>query len=117
MLRLFGFVYLALTIGCGKGGSSHAVIPETAFADLMVDVHLAEASVFNLRANTDTSRQTLALQYGRVLASHNTTWQEFDTSFEYYLNHPEALFRIYEKVLEELTALEVKWSSGHYLGQ
>lgn len=115
MRVLLGLV-IVVVASCSKS-DTRDVISKDEFTAIMVDVHLAEAAVLNLRSNTDTARNALALYYGRVFESHGTTQDLFNKSFDYYLNQPTVMVEIYEQALAELTALEVKWSSGQPLDE
>jgi hypothetical protein len=100
-------------LACGKGRAPSDLIGEEQFVNVMVDVHLAEASVQHLRLSADSAKLVLADHYATIMDKHNIEHQQFTTSFEYYRQHPDELSKIYEKVIERLSALEVEWANKY----
>ena len=81
---------------------------EKQMIDILVDIHLAEAtirlandSITRLNDTTD-----LRIRFSRVFKQHDVTPDEFNTSLNYYLAHIEELDKIYVEVINRLTILE-----------
>lgn len=104
---------MSALLACGKGRAPSDLISENDFVSVMVDVHLAEASVQHLRMGSDSANQLLANHYASIMSQHDITHRQFTQSFEYYREHPEQLSTIYEQVIERLSALEVEWSNTY----
>jgi hypothetical protein len=98
---------------CGKNRVPEGVIREAKFVDVLVDVHLAEASALHYRAASDSLDIMLSDLYATVMKNHEITTQAFLLSLEYYQDRPEEMNAIYEKVIEKLSALEVEWANKY----
>ena len=104
---------LLALMACGKGSAPKDLIGTDQFVDVMVDIHLAEASVYNLRPGTDTARSVLKDHYATIMSSHNVKPDQFLATFQYYRKHPDKMAVVYEKVIEKLSALEAEWSNKY----
>lgn len=102
-----------MLVACAKSRAPKNLITADHFVQVMVDVHLAEASVSNMRIGPDSARTLLAEHYATILSDHRITGVQLNESFGYYKRHPEEMARIYERVIEELSALEVTWSNKY----
>src|ERR1043165_6193679 len=79
------------------------VIPKDKMADILVDVHLAEASAENRGLNSPQINLLMAAKYDSLFQKHKTTFAQFKSSYEYYLVHPDELSEIYSQVITKLT--------------
>jgi len=83
-------------------------LSEEQMADVLVDIHLTEAT---LRiANDSITRlndtNELRNRFATVFKKNDVTPDEFNSSLNYYLEHIEKLDKIYVEVINRLTALE-----------
>ena len=81
-------------------------------ADILVDVHMAEASADNRGLNSPQINLLMAAKYDSLFQKHKTTFAQFKSSYEYYLVHPDELSEIYSQVITKLTTLESKINAG-----
>ena len=72
---------------------------------LLIDIHLAEAASNATRIN-DVQKFSAADLYPVIFRTHHTDSAAFRKSFDYYLQHPKKLDKIYEQVLNELSKRE-----------
>ncbi|GGK81570.1 hypothetical protein GCM10011405_31740 [Rufibacter glacialis] len=77
-------------------------------ARLMIDIHLAEAVIGRTIPNYDTSRVAYKQAHSLLLKRHAVSDSAFKHSYDYYLAHPEQFDKIYEVVLDSLSAREAK---------
>jgi response regulator RpfG family c-di-GMP phosphodiesterase len=107
-MRFLGisFLFLVVALSCSRGSSNYSIIGEEKMVDVLVDIHMADATlnVANLRVVADTS--IIKLYYSDVLKKHNFTQKQFDNSIKYYSSKPKDFEKIYEKVSEKLAKLE-----------
>lgn len=87
-------------VGC----RNRVVIPEDDMVRVLTKLYLTDASRFE--AEKDRNDEP-TLYYEPVLERYGYTVQQFDTSLRYYSSRPEVLDQIYDRVIGELTKLEV----------
>ena len=87
------------------------ILPKDKMIDVLVDIHIAEASSESHGLTSIQINQLVAVKYEGVLQKHGITRPQFQTAFDYYLRHPAELDEIYQEVVNRLTALESKLPS------
>lgn len=92
--------FLAISIlACQKGEVPEMLIPKEKISKILVDVHLAEAS---LQMFPNHERDSIARKYyGHIFRIHEVTEEKYYESIEYYTKSPQEIVEIY-KVTEEL---------------
>lgn len=70
--------------------------------DIMMDIHLSEAYMASNNIYGDSAARVAPLFYEAVYKENGVTKQEFDTSFGFYLRHPEMMEKIEAKVISRL---------------
>ena len=80
------------------------ILSETAFANILKEIHLAEA-IFELNKSKglENARNTLANNYQTIYKEHDISASTFSKSLDYYVKNPGKLEKIYTNVLEQLT--------------
>lgn len=101
-----------LLIGCSKNSSSDTIIDEDTFVNLLVDIHMADATlvVKGYKINSDST--TIRLFYNDVLVEHNVTQKQIQNTFEYYTKKPKKFENIYEQVSEKIVKLEEEYDKS-----
>ena len=80
------------------------ILPETEFANMLKDVHWAEAAFeLNKSKGVENVKNTLANSYQSIYKKYDVTDTTFSKSLDYYAKNPEKLEKIYTNVLEQLT--------------
>ncbi len=80
-----------------------ASIPKEKMILVLADVHLAEAKVAGIVGISQFSRDSLtSVYYETIFKVYNIKADDFDQSMNAYMQNPEELSKIYEKVLEKL---------------
>lgn len=102
-LFLILITIVSLAACSGKDKLPAKVIQPDKFAEVLIDVHLAEADLIEKKLGADSSRLFIAEKYEVIFAMHDISEEEFKKSFDYYNQHPQQLFDIYEKVVQGLT--------------
>jgi len=72
-------------------------------AEVLADIHIAEASLLLLNSEDDSIRQTYTNYYYAVFEKHKITKDAFVESMDYYFKNPEKLQTIYDNVTEILS--------------
>ena len=70
---------------------------------VLVDVHLLEGMIDQFRIQKkDGGNSIIEKEYQEIFEKHHISKKTFEESFNYYVEHPNALNRLLEEVLEEL---------------
>lgn len=81
-----------------------SVLPEEKMAEVLVDIHLLEASMNLNVAETDRVRPANI----DIFSKHGTTRQEYDESYRFYTENPEKLAEVYQLVLNSLSKMQAE---------
>jgi hypothetical protein len=84
------------------------LVPEDKMTQILIDVHLTEASIGRTIRNFDTSRVANKQAHSLILKRHQVSDSAFKQSYDYYLVHPALLDKIYDNVLDSLSLREAK---------
>lgn len=88
------------------------VLPKEKMAEVMVDVHLLEATINMSITVTDKAGFSEKGQLIDVFRRHNVTRQQYDESYIFYTRHPDLLSEVYQLVLNELSKIQVEVTNG-----
>ncbi len=99
---LFGIIIL-LAPACKSEAPPEWVMSEEQMINYLIDLHLSEAAVQNLRLKSDSARVVFAVQEKYLLKKHNLTDSVFLKSYGYYLDHSEKLEEIYGAVVDSIS--------------
>ncbi len=86
------------------------LIKEKQMIDILVDIHLAEATFQRFRYDSIMKDNSSANFYYSVLDKYNLPDSVFEQSFVYYASAPKNFEKMYRKVMNELSALEQEYS-------
>ena len=101
MLSILSLLLLACT--APKTEIPTEILSETEFANMLKEVHLAEAAFeLNKSKGVETAKKALANTYSEIYSTRNINKDRFEKTLSYYANHPEELEQIYYKVLNDL---------------
>lgn len=71
---------------------------------VIADIHIAEAGI-NLKTFPDSASKE-NLSFEKIFEKNKITKAQYDTSIAFYIDHPELLNEVYEKVLNELSKMQ-----------
>ena len=99
-------IFSVLTFSCSKTKSNQNIIEKSKFIDVLVDIHIADATlvVKGFRPRTDSTK--IRLYYNDVLLKHNVTQKQIQNTFKFYSRNPKKFEAIYEQVSEKIVKLE-----------
>jgi len=98
---LFGIIILLA--GCKADAPPEWVMSEEEMINYLIDLHLSEAAVQNLRLKSDSARVVFAVREKYILKKHQLTDSVFLKSYSYYLKHSEKLEEIYGAVVDSIS--------------
>ena len=102
MILLLSVLLLACT--APKIEIPTGILSETAFGNMLKEIHLAEAA-FDLNKSKGgiNAKNSLANSYQSIYKKYDIDTSSFNKSLDYYTKHPGKLEKIYTNVLEQLT--------------
>ncbi len=104
-ILLFWGLWLLLA-GCREEKERPLLIPEDKLVEVLVDVHLAESALQN---RFGPAKDSLAERYyEKIFELHDVERADFEETMERVRRDPETSERIYETVLEKLSAMEAE---------
>lgn len=83
------------------------VLEPEKFTAVMIDVQITEG----MRAqgvDIITPDKGVKGAYNQIFEKHNITKERFEESYDYYLNRPDKMEKIYEQVLDSLSKLDAE---------
>jgi hypothetical protein len=98
---------MLVAIACSSKDSPKGIIDQEKMVDIMIDIHLAEAAVQEMRLQKDSAAKVYAVQEKYIFKKHNVSDTVFLVSYNYYVEHPEQLELIYAAVIDTLSLRQV----------
>ncbi len=96
--------FLFVLTGCRK--TEGPVIPLEKMVDILIDVHLVEASLLGY---SDEMKDSLSqLYYNQIYEIHSISKDSFLIEMDYLKHHPDYMGHVYEKVMEEIDKREAE---------
>ena len=105
MSRLFLFFPLILVLACEAGNEKKPedVLEEERFQKVLLDLYLLEGEASYRRANLgQIPDSVLAKGTAKTFEERDIDREGFERSYRYYMEDPERMKAIHEKVLNEL---------------
>ena len=111
MRYYFLLLFTILIVSCSgdkKVSIPDSVLPEDKMAEVMVDIHLLEATLnINTFSRDKVSKGTIEPTTD-VLKKHSITKKQYDESFTFYTRNPQLLSEVYLMVLNELSKMQAR---------
>lgn len=103
MKKLLAVFYIVIFfVGCSKEQGTEKVIPSDKFYNLLIDMHLADASLEHTY-NTDTLLMKAKSKYNYVFDKHDTDSAQFVYNLNHYTrNKSKELANIYKNIVDSL---------------
>ena len=103
-------IFTVITVSCYKEPElSSREISDQKMIEILADVHLAEAKLTEFAAKPEVFKDSIArVYYNNIFKIHQVKGDEYDHCMNALMKNPDALSKIYEKVLEKLQKDETK---------
>lgn len=111
MKRLFYTLFCLALLGCQKQEDTTKpadMIPEAKMVQILADVHVMESLIESNISYPDTAVMVYNREHKNILKKHGVSNAQFTRSYNYYGSHLEEMDKLYEIVLDTLTAREAK---------
>ena len=86
------------------------LIKEKKMIDMLVDIHIAEATFINMRYDSIIKRSSSANFYYSILEKYEVPDSVFEKSFVFYASVPKDFEEMYRKVMNQLSEIEQEYS-------
>ncbi len=101
--------FSVLLLACNLDSLPNEFPNEVEFAQILADVHFAEAAINQIRIKERGVDSAVNNYYHHVLAKHNLTQEKFDTIVSWYSSHPQIYQDVYEDAIALLSEREAEW--------
>ena len=105
-------VLLFLTLSCQnkdiESKTTQNVLNHNQMVHILKDIRLADSNAKLLKINRDSMNVLLEHHYDTIFQLHKVEKKVFIESYIYYMEQPDQLNLIFEKVIEELLKLDLE---------
>ncbi len=74
--------------------------------EVLLDIHLAEASANQMALNTNAGRDSMLIEYEKIFSKHEVDGRDFFATYNYYTENPELLDTIYNELVIRATTIQ-----------
>ena len=109
LIAIFSLLLLSGFIGCHHGSRHVEILSRDSLIDVLVDLHISE-SAYHMN-QIGTGNQTIIRRnayFDWVIKKHHITYQEFDTSFKFYMTDIERFSKMYDLVINKIKLKELE---------
>ncbi len=109
LIAIFSLLLLSGFMGCHNGSRHVEILSRDTLIDVLADLHIAETAYrLNLSepALQNTVRRNAYFEW--VMQKHHITYQQFDSSFRFYLNDNERFSKMYDQVINKIKQKELE---------
>lgn len=82
------------------------VLEKEKMVAVLADIHLAEAATAINKVEKDADKLNPGQEYAKIMALHDVDFKHFQTSFDWYMDHPVLFDLLYDDVLELISQQE-----------
>ena len=107
MKKLFQLIIILVVISCSSETAENDVMDESQMVEFLIDLHLSEAAVQDLRLKPDSAKVVFTTVEKYLFKKHNIGDSTFIRSYNYYLERPDRLEEIYNAVIDSLSLRQV----------
>jgi len=86
------------------------LIKEKKMIDMLVDIHIAEATYIHMRFDSIVKNSSSANFYYSILEKYEVPDSVFEKSFIFYASSPQDFEKMYRKVMNQLSEIEQDYS-------
>ncbi len=106
-MKYFFLTALVILISCGTSEEPEDLLDQKQMAKVLTEVHLLEAKLAEIPIKPIDSIQVVYEHFEKLLFdSLNITKEQYESSFNYYLENPKEFEKIYGTVVDSLLQKE-----------
>jgi hypothetical protein len=109
LIAIFSLLLLSGFIGCHNESRHVEILSRDSLIDVLVDLHLSESAYHTIQMGA--GNQTIIRRnayFDWVIKKHHITYQEFDTSFKFYMTDIERFSKMYDLVINKIKLKELE---------
>ena len=103
--------YSTLLFSCGgktEEEQPENLIKKELFTEMILELQLIEAHLNEVRVDQSVIRDSANNFFQEIFEKHGASFEDFNSTMNYYASQPEELQGIYDAVLESLSEMEVE---------
>jgi hypothetical protein len=106
-ISLYVLIHLA---SCGGSSTPAGILDEKQMTKVLLEIYLAEAKVLELHVGRDSAERVFHVFEHRILEKLDIPSNKYKKSYQYYLDNPAKLERVYAAVVDSLSLREQRVS-------
>ncbi|MEJ8755500.1 DUF4296 domain-containing protein [Pontibacter sp. H259] len=111
MKRLFSILFCLALLGCRQQEETPKpadMVPQDKMVQILSDVHVMEALIEANVPHPDSAAMAYNKQHKAILKKYGISNARFNSTYKYYGENLQEMDRLYEIILDTLTAREAK---------
>ena len=109
LIAIFSLILLSGFIGCNHGSRHVEILSSDTLIDVLADLHIAQSAIHvNMIGNGDQIANRRDAYFQWVMRKHHITYQQFDTSYKYYITETERFSKMYDQVINKIKLKELE---------
>lgn len=96
-----------MAVACSSDDSQKAVLTQEEMVNILIDIHLAEAGVQDMRLVPDSAAKIYSAEEKLIFKKHHVTDSNFIRSYNFYIEHSDQMEEIYSAVIDSLSLRQV----------
>lgn len=96
-----------MAVACSSNDTPKDIIAREKMVDIMIDIHLAEAGIQDLRLRKDSAERLFATQEKYIFKKYGVSDSSFLRSYNFYLENPEMMEEMYTAIIDSLSLKQV----------
>jgi len=110
-ISAFVFFYLLIHLaGCGGSSTPPGILNEKQMSKVLLEIYMAEAKVLELHVSRDSAEKVFVAFEQRIFEKLDIPEKTYKKSYQYYLDNPAKLERVYAAVVDSLSLREQRIS-------
>lgn len=106
-MKYFFLTALVILVACSEPEKPEGVIEPEKMTKVMMEIHILEAKMAYVPVAPADAKKDVYYHYeGLLFDSLGITKEEYETSFNYYVDHPSEFEKIYSAVVDSLMQRE-----------
>lgn len=109
-LRNIFLTVLVIVCSCTSSGTPEDLIDPPKMVEVMIEIHLLDAKINNVPVVPSDSTQAVYEHYEKLLFKDlGITQEQYERSFNYYVDNPNDFEKIYTAVVDTLMSREKRY--------
>lgn len=107
-IGIFAFFILISSCNNKKDEIPEHIIPLEKMAEILTDIHIAEAYSSFRNLQGESMKQSMTAYYKFIFDKHKISQFQFEESFDFYSNSPASFLKVYDGILSNFSKKEAE---------